>query len=856
MRRKHPRSAATGKPQAITTVDTARAALQAGRFREAIAAYKALLKVDSSAGLQDALAEAYAGRAGQLQAKGMYKEALVMWENRAVLGGPSPGFGYLICLLRLGRTDRVNALLAQEPLRDDPRALAAVRSHLAAQLLAGAPGLADALPLDDPARAQLPAAEAALDAYCTGHDAALAAALQSVPYRSPYRDIVQILKALGRLTPDARLASGDWCDSAVTEAAGLLDRVGDDSGFAPLRDAARLALLDETTLSTRLRAVSAAGRDLAFALRGWSAERAALWDALLALGDPPKPVELLRLMFRHRRALGEDWTQTRGLRLLPRGKLGSSAWVEASGRPLTRAQLDLLDAWGAEERADPWTVASAWSDYADRLEESDVATPGSDSGLRVALARRRADHVFKVTATARPESDPDSLQAIVVADLEASLGADPDDRDTYLRLIGYFLRGGWLKPARVVLKRAQDRWPREKVVLIAAMDLALASGAYKKAAGIAADVLAVDPINSGVRERLVDAHLAHARKNLRERRPDLATRALAQAETWSRGERLGERLELMGGLAAFLAGAPEGEARLLQLAEGLGNGLAARLLLLLESEGCGIPGTRLLDQLGLAKAPAPDAADLGAFLTRLRAYLDAGVEIPPRILPALSEPLKRAARLPLDRGTLEVVCETLRRTPLHEARQAFAEAGLKRCRAEPIFELHALESRHRGILPWNLPMRDTIRLEKALETARARGDTRLAHRILELLQTAAPPFMSGPRDPFSGLEEVDDAAEVLDDAFDDSGSPMALLDDMIRTLGPQGFRALLETPGSIGQSLRELERALGKAVFNRLVDALGADLDPDDPPFPAPHLFNDGPSPSARQRARAKRKRR
>jgi len=49
-------------------------------------------------------------------------------------------------------------------------------------------------------------------------------------------------------------------------------------------------------------------------------------------------------------------------------------------------------------------------------------------------------------------------------------------------------------------------------ILEAALDAAIEAGAFKKAADIAREMLALDSINSGVRERLVEAHLAHARK--------------------------------------------------------------------------------------------------------------------------------------------------------------------------------------------------------------------------------------------------------------------------------------------------------------------------------------------------------
>jgi hypothetical protein len=116
--------------------------------------------------------------------------------------------------------------------------------------------------------------------------------------------------------------------------------------------------------------------------------------------------------------------------------------------------------------------------------------------------------------------------------------------------------------------------------------------------------------------------------------------------------------------------------------------------------------------------------------------------------------------------------------------------------------------------------------------------------------------MGSPGEVFGGLDEPDDAEERGDGPFDGPSSPIALLVDMVRTLGPQGFRALMKTPGPMRDALRELERALGKGAFDRLVDTLAEEIDPSELPLLPPALFDDGPSPRARKRARAKRKRR
>ena len=843
----------------LASAETARADVAAGRFREAIATYKDLLKQDPGdtrgEGLRDGLASAYAGRARQLVAKGMLKEALVMWENRAALGAVPWQIDQTALMLRLGRIDAVLSMLESPPLDADPAAQGALIGLLAAHALGGTPGILERLAPDDPIRVQYPAAMAALEAYQAGDEPALGQALKTIPFRSPYRDLVTILKTLGQLVP------GDWSDATRDAAGALLARVGNDSGFAPLRDAVRLALLDPRALASSLREAAPATRELVFALRGWSAERIALWNELHALGTTPSERDLLRLLFRHRRALGETWVRERGLRmLLPHPHETARWWTEAGGRALNRLERARLDAWASEIEGEPWTVAGAWRDYAEllRKEAGQRVAPGSDLALMIALARRRAESVFRVLERHTPDTDPDSLQSELVADLEASLLHDPEDRATHLSLIAYHLRAKDLKQARQVLKRAQTRWPSDKAVLTAAMDTAIASGAYKKAASLATEILAVDPINSAVRERLVDAHLAHARKNLADRRPDLAERALDLAAEWARGEHARERLDLVRGMVALRAGREtDGEQLLRALSERLGAGLSARLLIALEAHGCGMPFRPLLQRLALAQPSTPDLADLRTLFTRLRGLLDGGVKLPFEVGRDLDASLQRAAKMPLERAELEFICETLRRARLDDTRRAFADAALKRWRGEPIFVLHAFESRYRDVEPWKVPLNEKIRLEQALERAREQGAMRLVHRLIELMNDPMPRFgMPSPFGPFGGGFGLDDDDEDEDEDEGFGGDPIELFADMIRTLGPARFRMLLKAPGPLGEAMRNLQSEIGKVEFERLIQIISAGIDEDDGPNALFPFLDEGPSPSKRARARAKRKRR
>ena len=79
----------------------------------------------------------------------------------------------------------------------------------------------------------------------------------------------------------------------------------------------------------------------------------------------------------------------------------------------------------------------------------------------------------------------------------------------------------------------------------------MARSAYKKAVGFARRVLTLDPINQPVRQRMIELQLAHARKQMRSGRADLAGKALSQAAEWERADAPSAPLRIRPGPVAM-----------------------------------------------------------------------------------------------------------------------------------------------------------------------------------------------------------------------------------------------------------------------------------------------------------------
>jgi len=786
----------------------------AGRWREATAAYKELLKLEDRPAWRLELAAAYAGRARELAGKGMPKESLTLWENRALVAPDLPlELDHVALLLRLGQVQAVLDLHARAERRLDAATLAALRSHLAAWYLAGDPTLAAGLPPDDQIREHGTAAAAALAAYCRGDDLALREALATLPFRSPYRDLALILKALQRAWEAAdQDPAGD-----PGAAAALLARVGDDSGFAPLRRACALALGPSATLTVRLAEAGDHSRRFALTLVGWGDERQALWEEMRRVTGPG-PAALLRLLQRRRALLGEDWARRQALRLLVPGFPKSAALItEGGGRRLSAPERLLVAAWRTEDSRNPWEEMEAWDAYARHLIAAGPGPQGSDDALRIALVLRRVESHREMLAQATPSRDSDSPYRALAESLALSLEYDPDDRDTYERLVHYHLRGGEIKTARVLLDQGLKRFPKDLGLLTAALDAALAGDAFKKAARYAREILALDPINTGARERLVQAHLAHARKQIRAARPDLARKELDQAAEWDQDGRRRDQRDLLAGLLDLSIDEALGRTALSNQVAALGSGLSATLALGLETVAIGRPAAWALKAVGLGKVKVPDQADLAAFLARLRTHLEGGEALAGELQRLFDKPLSGAAKWPLTLAESESACDTLRRAGLTLARRTFAEAALKRWPDTPVFVLHQFESCRTGARYYPRP-RDMQQLEDAWNRAREAGDERTAHRIGEVIDRyeSAGSFSGSPGGFFGGAFDDDDA---YDEAGPVPGQFAVPPEDAFRALIEiMGIDQLLKLAGIDAKTRAELKKRERQIGHERIID--------------------------------------
>ncbi len=563
----------------------ARQALDSGRYREAVELFKELLKQERRSEWVDGLAASYAGRASELAGKGMLQEALVVWRNRSSLcDKPLVEGPYLDWLLRNGDHHAALRLLTTPDVQATE-----LETRLAAVALTAPDSALAQLPDDTALRRHRSAALAAVAACCRGDAVDLDAQLRAIPFRSPYRDLRFVLKAL--------LLVGD--DAA--QAAEMIVRVAVDGPFEKLAAVVRTALLPGSRWLAAMLDLEDDGRQLLLDLKGCPENRRSLLldvAQLARLGVPPAPSRVFDLLLRRYRGLPAT-AASLCRRLLPHADKRTAEYEKAFA-PLGDAEGSCVMALAAEAQGSVERSEAFWL-RAVRLLSSE------GKSLPAALILR---HLFDLVVG---DADPSDFSSECTTWLARSLELDPDDRATHLQLIRIHRQAKDLRAARAAVEVAIARFANDPAVLLEAVETALAGNAFKKAVTLAKRLLELDPINSKVRALIGQAHLSHARRQIRSGRPDAAGKEIDLAEQWLGSANERSIAKLLRGLSAT----DERATQLLRegVAE-LGGKLLAALHVLLESVSLGGQALeRGGDAFGFTEEVG-DAVDGGAALDR------------------------------------------------------------------------------------------------------------------------------------------------------------------------------------------------------------------------------------------------
>lgn len=789
------------KPSPLKSVPALKAAaqraLQSGYFKDAIASLKDLLKQERRQESEDLLAEAYLGRARELAGKGMFQEAAMLWENHAGLRPGTPLSGeYLTWLLKAGQMVKLGQALAAVP--DDFVASATGRRLVEAAALLALENdkLLDALPREHAIVRQQPLLRKALAAYAERREAEAEECLRQVSSRSPYRNLRTLLKGLLAVERDPDGASE------------VLDRVDPDSACRNLAAALREQLATPAPdvaaylkLPPKLRAV-------ADKLKGYGKKELALLRDIQNAAQAKGARPLLEAVLRHRAELGEAESRRFCLAALADSPEAIPLYERAFGK-LTPFEQCRIKALHAEEILDYPEASRYWQECIALLKN---APQGRDEPLTQALIFR---HVADLAEKEFPE--------LAIACLEQRLELDPDDKPAYLRLIGLLEQFDDAKAALSWLDRAVKRYPRDPEVLLPAMRAAQRRKAFKKVANYAKTLLEIDPINSDARRFLLEAHLGHARKQLKARRTDLAEAELTAARKLD-PQRRSAALLWLDGLSAFWQADNERCRNLWQEAwTAAGGGAAAWFQWAIEVLAADMPlkGPDSLVQ-GLDKQHSADRAELMTLVRLLGLYRGEGRQNLSQALHKLAPMLKRSFKqAELSEEDFFGLCQGFGAAGQYELLGECAKQAARRCRYAPVFAYFEVYAKCRGDAGRLLPM-DGLRLQMNLDQAHQAGDRRTAALIDQFLrkheESLQPDFHEAFPDGLDSLDE--EAAERFAERIEelDRLSPEERAKELLGDYPPEQLEKLSEKD-ALGLILDKLLGGLGVDA-SRILDGL------------------------------------
>ena len=697
-------------------------------YKDAIDVYKLLLKREPQpeAGWRDSLAKVYLERARQLAQKAMHREAAVLWENIPTLCGqtPQPDL-YLDWLLRSGQYAK-----AMRAYASHAAALPAggeLETLLAALALAGQKEVLQAIPPDAPLRTHLTAAQAALRAYTQGEaEDAVRERLKAISIRSPYRDLRQALAALLKLETDP------------TGALALVERIPPTSPYQDLVELVRASAA--TDPARALLALTPAQRELA-GLFGLDARQLKLLKDWARLGDRPSDKAKFEFIAANLALFDREQARRACLALLLGYPQGSKTYSNLFG-PLPPFEAQQLKALRAEREDDDLDrTLRDWQGCVDLLRhETDP-----DSRLMAALILRHMAELLRKGDDGW--DDGEQLRDC----LEQSLRFDPDDRDVYLQLAILCKEVDNDKEYHQWVEQAVKRFPDDPLVLLAAVKTATARKAHKKAAGFAARVLELDPINTKARTVLINAHLAHARKLMRADKYALAEKELDSAGQLERDNARTGIVEINRGLLALQQRQRDLGRRWLR--EGVrlaGSPLLAWVRLAVETLRLKLEPADFQRDADLSDPRKLNASrtDLLALAQLLNAYREEEVKDLDTVLEDLEKPLQRTIKALTSEDDLLLICESLHQAPHYGLLEYAATRALEVQPERSLFVYYQIYGRAEGDLDL-VKDRDYDRLEQAMERATAAKDHRAATSITRFLSQSpfSLPFAPKGRGP-------------------------------------------------------------------------------------------------------------
>ncbi|MBF0340625.1 MAG: hypothetical protein HQL95_06620 [Magnetococcales bacterium] len=688
---------------------------------------KRLRAPDETPPVRDEPGESLLDRAREIAARGMFKEALLLWERSIRQGTDAPIHPAtpLVWMINARQYPKgVRHFMTHEAVLryDHPGLWSLTRELFAVVCLTADPESRQLPPWNLFPWQQSQAILAAMAALQRREDLTVRTQLAGIDVDSPFYPCRRILESL--LIPE----------SAPEKILALLEEIPDISPYAPLAVAARARALPPRERVAEMISMPTEERSAAARLCGAQEK----WLRLLAkLERATQPARLLGLLLDQGELLPRPHLRQACIQLLPEC-LEERITFEKRFGPLEEFERERMFALHHERQRSLAKAIGYWRKCA-LLLENGPDTP--EKRLKTALILRRMAHLEQ------KESHPSTPQ--ILQYLEKSLEYDPELQSVWLEMLQIRNRLGRERTAfHRLADQAARRFPENQEILTLAMAAAMEKGSFKKASGMARRIQKLNPENTEILASRLSAHLQHARKRISEGQFAVARRELLRAERLRTEE--SQPLGLLTAMLEFLAGDPERGEEILEEGRRQASCKALHAVkAFLEASALRVPAL-ILDgfRRDLIRADALPASQEELVMIAgvvVRAYPQQSESVTEAVT-LLSGYFRDGSKLPLDLSESRLLCEALTLTQRYTLLALYGRGAEKRWPEETVFTAY----RVRGACenqPWRLTDEDFQRLLSAGEALQEQ-DPATAAMIQGLL---AIPSSRRPLEPLQGV---------------------------------------------------------------------------------------------------------
>jgi len=499
--------------------------LNAGQYKEATDLYKALLKLADNAEWRQALSQCYLQRALAFSAKGMVKEALVLWENYAQNAEPpyEAHDHYISWLLQTNDMAKVKKCLGQLSAQQLDEYYPDLAALLGLLIITDKFSCKELLPKDSFFIMHLGFVEEALSAYRNNKLEDIEPALKKLPFRSAFRDFRTLIKA-ALLVPES-----------AEQAQSLLAKIPAGSPYHQA-GALLLAITHEgVALVNDLLQLSPPQIKIIEAAKNFNKKQIEFLDVLTKQKDRLSDKLKFNLALQYQALIGADLAQR---------------YCHSALSNYPAGQRDFNRHFGAMDDFEAWRLKAL-------LRERDRDFHGAEyywqQGITV-LKNQGVEGAFRIALIMRHIAAHQQSPEEAVSWLIDSLDHDQDDRESYVKILQYYERQEQETDAyKQWLDKSIKKFPGDVEILGLAIKAATRNKAFKKATQYAKALLKIDPVNTFAKQVLFTSHLAHARKLIKSKKFHLVEKEIEQAEQITISKRYQALAQLMRGFFVLVA---------------------------------------------------------------------------------------------------------------------------------------------------------------------------------------------------------------------------------------------------------------------------------------------------------------